>query len=113
MKITSYQFGKIAIEGQTYSADLIITPQEVIVNWWRKEGHHLCLDDLKGAFTETPAVVIIGTGAYGVMTVGEDVKAYLKDKGIELVAVNTFEAVRLYNELSTKKKVICALHLTC
>jgi len=113
MKITSYQFGKIAIEGKTYSADLIITPQEVIANWWRKEGHHFCLDDLRRALTETPAVVITGTGAYGEMKVGEDVKVYLKEKGIELIVVDTFEAVRIYNELSSKKKVICALHLTC
>ena len=115
MKIDSYQFGKIVIEGKTYSSDLIITPQKVLANWWRKEGHNLCLDDLKEALSETPKVVIVGTGAYGVMKVGEDVKSSLQEMGIELVTVHTAEAVRLFNELSsnTNTKAVCALHLTC
>lgn len=113
MKIESYEFGRIVVEGKTYSADIIITPRKILANWWRKEGHHLGLDDLKEVLGETLDVVIVGTGAYGVMKVGEDVKSYLQEKGVELVAKNTAEAVMLFNELSPKKKTICALHLTC
>jgi hypothetical protein len=113
MKIDSYDFGRIVIDGKRYSSDLVILPQRVAENWWRKEGHLLNIVDLEEVVKEKPEVLIVGTGANGVMKVPEDVKSYLKEKGIELIAVNSFEATGLFNELSSKKRVACALHLTC
>ncbi|OQY18037.1 MAG: hypothetical protein B6I35_13630 [Anaerolineaceae bacterium 4572_32.2] len=45
-QIESYRFGRIIIDGQTHSKDVIILPDRVIENWWRQEGHALHLDDL-------------------------------------------------------------------
>jgi len=45
--IDYYDFGVIIVDGRKYSRDLIITPKRIISNWWRVEGHKLCLEDLK------------------------------------------------------------------
>jgi hypothetical protein len=40
-KIDSYKFGRIVIDGQAYSRDVIILPDRVIRDWWRDSGHIL------------------------------------------------------------------------
>lgn len=41
MTIASYSFGKITIDGQTFTSDLIIYPGRIDPSWWRREGHFL------------------------------------------------------------------------
>ena len=41
MNITSYRFGKIDIDGRTYTSDVMITPERGVDAWWRKEGHRM------------------------------------------------------------------------
>ena len=52
MKIDSYSFGRIVINGKTYTSDVIIFPDKVDASWWRKEGHLLQLADGKSAARE-------------------------------------------------------------
>ncbi len=80
MKIEHYSFGKIVIDGKTYTSDLIIYPDRIDPSWWRKEGHLLQIDDLSDVLKENPDLIIIGTGYSGVMRVSEDVIKFLKSK---------------------------------
>lgn len=126
MKIDSYSFGKIVIDGKSYSSDVIIFKDRVISNWWRREGHTLCLGDLKSIpFISSPLrgedlgegekieVLIIGTGASGMMKVLKEVKDYLNSKGIMFIEERTEEACRIYSKLSNSRNISAALHLTC
>ncbi len=61
MKIDTYSFGKIVIDGRTYTSDVIIYPDHVDASWWRKEGHYLRPVDLTDVVKAKPAVLIIGT----------------------------------------------------
>jgi hypothetical protein len=45
--------------------------------------------------------------------VDRELAAFLKDRGIELVAVPTKEACRIINSLTGKRRLAAALHLTC
>jgi hypothetical protein len=63
--IDNYSFGKISIDGKTYSSDVIIFPERVHDSWWRKEGHSLCLEDIQDVFDYLPEVLIIGRGSPG------------------------------------------------
>ena len=67
MKIDSYSFGRIVINGKTYTSDVIIYPDRVHAPWWRKDGHLLQLADLAEALQAKPDVLVIGTGYAGVM----------------------------------------------
>ncbi len=112
--IKSYSFGKIIIDGEVYTHDIIILPDRIIDNWWRKEGHYLQLDDLKDIGEIIADAAVIGTGYYGLMRVDKEVIEYFKEKGMEVYVAETRKAVEKYNELVKKgKKVIGLFHLTC
>jgi hypothetical protein len=113
MTITLYSFGKIVINGRTYTADVIIYPGRVDDTWWRKEGHRLQLEDLTAVVEAGPEAVIIGTGNLGLMKVPAQTKAYLESKGIEVRMARTGQAVKLFNELQEKRPTVACLHLTC
>lgn len=112
MVIESYSFGRMVIDGRTYTSDLIIAGDEVFPNWWRKEGHRLQPEDLKTAVDSKPDVLVIGTGAYGIMTVPEETIKYLEEAGIEVICQPTGQAVELFNKITDRKKA-AAFHLTC
>ncbi|MBD3190628.1 MAG: hypothetical protein GF308_08285 [Candidatus Heimdallarchaeota archaeon] len=112
--IDDYSFGSMTINSKNYSSDLILYPNKIITNWWREEGHSLCMEDLQEVEKDKPEILIIGTGAYGRMTVPKEVIDQLEEEGIKVIARKTTEAVKEYNKLVKEgKKVVAAVHLTC
>ena len=113
MQIDHYRFGSITIEGRTYTSDVIIYPDRVDASWWRKEGHYLQKADLAGIVAAKPGLLIVGTGAHGVMSVPESTVAFLESHKISVIIEKTDKAVELFNKQPQGKKVVAALHLTC
>ena len=114
MRISEYEFGRIAIDGKTYTSDVIIAPEKVIDSWWRKEGHNLNIEDLDDIVKANPEILIIGTGYFGRMDVPDETKQYLEDHGIKVRPSKTGDAVTEFNELQKKcAHIVAALHLTC
>ena len=113
MHIDGYVFGRIIIDGKTYTTDVIIYPDRVGPSWWRKEGHYLNKEDLPDIIKAKPDILVIGTGNMGVMVVPEATIKYIEKQGIEVHVAKTGQAVEIFNELSSGKKVIGAFHLTC
>ena len=115
MVIEHYSSGRITIDGETYSSDVIIYPERVDSSWWRKDGHTLNIEELQDVLNADPLrVVVIGTGIFsGIMKVPKETVAYLESKGIEVHAARTGKAVEIFNALQKGKKVIAAFHLTC
>ena len=114
MKIESYKFGHIVIDGQEYTSDVIIYHDRVDATWWRKEDHRLHPSDLTEVLNAQPDVLVIGTGYAGVLSVPKEIAAHIASQGIEVKVERTSKAVELFNSLvGTKKYVIAALHITC
>lgn len=113
MHIDNYAFGKIVIDGKTYTSDVIVYPDSVDPSWWRKEGHYLQKEDLNDILKAGPDIVIIGRGNWGVMEVPKATLDFLESKGIKAYAEKTAKAVELFNAQPKDKKVIGAFHLTC
>ncbi len=111
--IESYAFGRMDVDGRTYTSDLIIFPGRINDSWWRKSGHIVCLEDIEDVFKAEPEVLVIGTGFYGIVKVEEEVKSRARSQGIELIIEKTKKAVQGFNEFAPKKKTIGAFHLTC
>lgn len=111
--IDSYSFGKIIIKGKEYRKDIKIINGEVIPNWWRKEGHNLDIDDIKDIINFKPDILIIGSGALGLMKVKKTLVKHIKDIGIEVKVLRTSKAVIEFNLLFNKKNIAGAFHLTC
>lgn len=113
MTIEKYSWGKITVDGKTFTSDVIVYPERVDSSWWRKEGHSLQVADLGGVIDAAPEVVVIGTGALGVMKVPKETVSHLEAKGIKVRVERTSKAIELFNELQKEKKAVAALHLTC
>ena len=122
--IDSYEFGAIVINGRRYTSDVIVFPERVIDDWWRKEGHRLRVEDLEEILEHKPKpeVLVVGTGYYGLVKVSPEVENTLKSHGIELVAQPTRKACQTFNKLlkrnllvskSSRKVIVGAFHLTC
>ena len=80
--IDSYRFGEIVINGKKYSSDVLIFPDRVRDNWWRKTGHELRLEDIAEVITENPEVLVVGTGASGLMKVLSEVEQAAQARGL-------------------------------
>lgn len=114
MNITGYRFGKIDIGGRAYSSDLIVTPERIVDNWRRREGHNLVVADLAEVVAARPDIVVVGTGYYGRMAVSEEARRFLEAQGIGVRAARTRQAVQDFNQLQDQQaRVVAALHLTC
>jgi len=97
-----------------YTSDLIVFEDEVWSPWVRKKGHLLTLDDVQWALERSPDVIIVGTGAYGVLKVPQRLIDELSAEGTKLVCLRTAAAAESYNERTQKgQRVAACLHLTC
>ncbi len=113
MHIDSYSFGKMVIDHETFTSDVIIYPERIDSSWWRKEGHYLQKEDLADVVAAMPDIVVIGTGDWGVMKVPAKTVDFLESKGIKVFIEKTGKAIGVFNEQQGKGKVVGAFHLTC
>ncbi|MDA8098482.1 MAG: MTH938/NDUFAF3 family protein [Nitrospiraceae bacterium] len=113
MKIDSFSFGKIIIEGKTYTTDVIVYPDGVHDSWPREEEHRPQVREFAEIVKAAPDILIIGTGYGGVMSIPDQLKNYLLSQGIDVRVEKTGKAVELFNSLQATDKVIAALHITC
>jgi hypothetical protein len=111
-RIDHYEFGRIVIDGREESRDLIVLPNRVVRNWWRRDGHALVLGDLVEVLDELPAHLVVGTGADGRMRPDSDTVQQLEERGVTVEALPTGQAVRRFGELDPARAA-AALHLTC
>ena len=111
--IENYSFGRITINGKTYTSDIIIFPNRIQSSWWRESGHSLSLKDIEAVLTLKSEVLIIGTGSAGLMEVPSQVADEIRSRGIELIVERTADAVETYNRLCKQRFTVGAFHLTC
>jgi hypothetical protein len=111
-RIEGYRFGHVVVDGEEQTRDVIVLPDRVLTDWWRADGHRLVLADLDDVVEDLPEHLIVGTGAYGQMRPDSEALNELRQRGIEVEALPTDEAVHRYGELDPRRTA-AALHLTC
>jgi hypothetical protein len=111
-RLEDYRFGRLVIDGEEQTSDVIVLPDRVLNDWWRTDGHRLVLSDLDDVVEELPERLVVGTGAYGRMRPDPEALEELRRRGVEVEVLPTDEAVRLYAELDPRRTA-AALHLTC
>lgn len=111
MIIKNYEFGKIRINGNSYTHDIVINGSGRIDHWLRRTGHNVEISDV-GPFIHDAKVVIIGTGGSGMMKVPPETIEFIEGKGIKLIIEKTPEAVKAFNKKRSENSV-GMFHLTC
>jgi len=111
--IEKYEFGLIVIDDMEYRKDVLIIGNK-IKNWYRIESHSVAIPDIEKLVKTKPQVIIIGTGANGLMEVPEKTVKFILNRGIELSTNTTDKAVEKFNAfLKEGIKVAAAFHITC
>jgi hypothetical protein len=116
MRVQSFSFGSIRIDGTTYEHDLVIDRGDV-----RKRSKKAS-KPFREQFGHTPLSVeekipwkcrrlVIGTGAEGALPVMDEVKEEAARRKVELVSLPTRQAVRILNQ--KPKDTNAVLHVTC
>ena len=115
LKIDSCSFGKMTIGGKEFTSDLIIYKNGRIKdNWWRGQGHHLLPEDITTILDAGPELLVIGTGAMGLMKVSEALLNMCESHGIDVKVSRTPSAVKQFNNAKKEGKIVSAcFHLTC
>ena len=114
LRIESCSFGTLVIDGKTYTDDLIILPDDKILKpWWRQQGHHLTMDDLRDLIESSPEVIVAGTGISGNMKPDHNLVKDLSRLAIELIAEPNNKALEIFNKMEPGKRVGACFHLTC
>ncbi len=111
-RIEDYSFGRVVVDGEEFTTDIIVLPGRTLGGWWRRDGHALVLDDLREVLDELPERLVVGTGAEGRMRPDESMIDALAARGVEVDAMPTAEAVRRFDRLDPGRTA-AALHLTC
>jgi hypothetical protein len=111
-RLSAYEFGRVTVDGREETRDLIVLPDRVVRDWWRREGHELVLADLEQVLDELPERLVVGTGAHGRMRPDPETLERLAERGVAVEALPTAEAVERYSELDPRRTA-AALHLTC
>jgi hypothetical protein len=114
MRIDSYRFGEMLVNGQSFTSDLIIYDDHVDDQWWRENGHTVLEQDLDEIVNAHPEVLVVGRGKLGAMKIPQSTLDAVEEAGIQVVHARTAEAIEVFNQISsTGKNVVGAFHLTC
>jgi hypothetical protein len=111
-RIEDYSFGRVTVDGEEHTRDVIVLPGRVVSGWWRRDGHGLVLEDLEDVLDELPPRLLVGCGAHAQLRPDPRALASLRERGVEVEVLPTAEAVSRYGELDPRQTA-AALHLTC
>jgi hypothetical protein len=119
--INEYRFGLAIIDGEKYENDIEVRWNGEILPLNFHKRHTIDIEEVKKAVEQNPETIIIGNGESGMAIVTEDVKNFIKEKGIELIIDKTEQAIKTFNvmkedsleEEGKQRKVIGFFHLTC
>jgi len=116
VRIESFMFGCIRIDGVTYEHDVVIDRGRI------RKRKKKASKSFQAAFGHTPVSagedipwqchrLVIGTGAYGALPVMDEVKREAEQRNIEVLSMPTAKAIKLLNEEATDTNAV--LHVTC
>lgn len=112
--ITAFSFGRMVINGVTYTNDVKIIQNLVVPDWWRKRGHSVDVEDVRDILTYHPGILVIGKGDPGLMTTSSDLQKVLEQKSIQLIEEKTTRAIQIYNQmLKAGRRVAAGFHVAC
>jgi hypothetical protein len=110
--LEDYRFGRLTVDGQQHTRDLIVLPDRVVSDWWRRDGHALAMEDLDEVLDDLPERLVLGVGAQSQLRPDPGVIEQLERRGVHVECLPTDAAVRRYGELD-ERRTAAALHLTC
>ena len=112
--ITDFSFGRIVANGQTCNNDIKIVQGTLVVDWWRKSGHTVEIDDVQDALDTDLEILVIGKGQPGYMQAADSLRKHLAEKNVTLIEEPTVKAIQTFNRLYQEgRRVAGGFHVGC
>ena len=105
--ITAYDRDFIEINKQRYQQNLIVMPNQLILDWSAKTFNSLSTQDFDTIAALNPEVVLLGTGATH-QFVHPKLTTALTEKGLAIECMTTDAACRTYNILMSEGRNVAA-----
>lgn len=109
--ISHYSFGKIIIDENTYSEDLVLWPNRA-PQYWQTDLHDMMKNDFDVIVNSGIKTFIYGSGDEGAAYMSKKTEKHLTSNGIKVKVLTTHEAVKFLNE-NEKSELVAVLHLNC
>ena len=114
----SGEFGRIVIDGKSYSKDIVIDNGKVekrkkkASKEFKKKYNHTPLTD-KENIPWKCKTLLIGTGFDGALPIDDEVYSKANKKGVELKTMKTGDLIGYINTLEDMKDINAVIHITC
>jgi hypothetical protein len=114
MMIEQFAFGRIVVNGVSYTSDIKIIRGKIVPEWWRKRGHWVEVDDIEDILASDPKILVIGKGKPGLMKSSDALRELLNERNIERIEEKTSKAVLTFNRFFKEGKAVAAgFHVGC
>ncbi|MGB9741868.1 MAG: MTH938/NDUFAF3 family protein [bacterium] len=114
MTVKATGFGWIETDRGRFQSDILVYPDGTVENRYDysvPDSHSIGRDEVRRVLGDTNAVLVIGTGQYGMATLEAGAEDWLRQRLITFKLLPTPAAVIFFNQLSGPKAAI--FHLTC
>jgi uncharacterized protein len=105
--VTGYEEGCVAINQQRHTMNLIVMPENVVLNWHQGGVKSLTPEAFIALAALTPEVVLLGTGRNH-QFLHPSIYQHLTTQGIPLECMTTAAACRTYNILMSEGRNVAA-----
>lgn len=116
--IDETSFGSIAVEGERYEHDIIITLEGQVKKRKKKlskaiygSSHTISLPEIKYVYQDSAEGILIGSGQYGMVTLSDEASEFLERKSCNVLLKKTEEAIHVWNGIGDRW--IGLFHITC
>ena len=86
-RIESYSPGRVVVDGVELHRDVIVLPDRVLTEWWRRDGHSLSMEDLDDVLDDLPERLILGCGYASRLEPDRAVLEALARRGVKVEAL--------------------------
>ncbi len=113
LQISHYEYGKMIVNDNTYVHDFVLWPNGEITPG-PEDMHPPHLNDFDEFFKSGHKKLLIATGDEGkvALDLSRKIKKEMKNNGVELLLMDTHEAVKLLNN-TKNRDFVAFVHLNC
>jgi len=117
-RIDRTQFGSVTIDGQDFGHDVLIRLGGKVEKRKKKlskavygTSHAISLAEARHVYQQGAALLLIGAGQSGTVTLSQEAAAYFKRRRCQVELLSTPEVIPVWNQ--AQGAVIGLVHVTC
>ncbi|MBI2671750.1 hypothetical protein HYX16_02345 [Candidatus Woesearchaeota archaeon] len=108
VNIQEFKLGSFIVDSKHFIGNIKIVENKIRY-WDRPEDYVLEMHEIESVLKLAPKIIVIGTGAGGLLKVSDAIRQRILRNNIEMVVDKTQNVITLINNLSKEKKKFAAI----